>query len=89
MRKRKFSSYGPVDNELHYHVPRTALRNYAYNQLIGENPDKGGHFVTVWAPRQTGKTWLLNQVGFRIKKMHDFDIVNMSVGLLKDIEDAD
>ena len=39
---RKFSSYGPVDPEIHYYVPRQALVDFAYQQLLGDNPDKGG-----------------------------------------------
>jgi hypothetical protein len=59
---RQFSSYGPIDTDLHYHAPRSELQNHAYQQLVGEDPNKGGHYLTVWAPRQTGKTWLLQQV---------------------------
>jgi hypothetical protein len=40
---RKFSSYGPVDPELHYYVPRQALVDFAYQQLLGDNPNKGLH----------------------------------------------
>ena len=58
-RKRKFSSYGPIDLEYEYGVPRRALIERAVNQLVGESPVKGGHYFTVWAPRQTGKTWVL------------------------------
>jgi hypothetical protein len=29
--------------------------------LIG-HPEKGGHYFTIWAPRQTGKTWLMRKV---------------------------
>ena len=43
---RQFSSYGPVDTDLHYYVPREALIQEAYTQLMGENPNKGGHFIT-------------------------------------------
>ena len=53
---RRFSSYGPLRPNLHYYAPRDALLESAYTQLIGEIPDEGGHYITVWAPRQTGKT---------------------------------
>ncbi len=36
---RTFSSYGPVDPELHYYVPRQELVNFAYQQLLGKNID--------------------------------------------------
>jgi hypothetical protein len=55
---RRFSSYGPLDKEVHYYAPREELIEFAYNQLMGDNPRKGGHYITVWAPRQTGKTWI-------------------------------
>ena len=29
-------------------------------QLVG-NPDKRGHYFTIWAARQTGKTWLMRR----------------------------
>ncbi len=58
---RRFSSYGPVDLDLHYYVPRTQLIDTACAQLVGENPDKGGHYITVWAPRQCGKSWIMIQ----------------------------
>jgi len=42
---RKFSSYGQIDTDLHYYAPRTALIDKTYTQLIGENPEKGGHSI--------------------------------------------
>ncbi len=56
---RRFSSYGPVDKRQHYYVPRKALIEKAYTQLMGHNPQRGGHYFTVWAPRQAGKTWIM------------------------------
>ncbi len=76
---RKFSSYGPVDPELHYYAPRTGMIDRAYNQLIGEDPEKGGHYITVWAPRQTGKSWLMLEVVQKIKKTEEFDSAIISV----------
>jgi hypothetical protein len=65
---RKFFSYGPVDPELHYYVPRCELINGAMQQLLGDNPDKGGHYITIWAPRQTGKTWIMQEVSHRLQQ---------------------
>lgn len=59
---RTFVSYGPVNVDAHYYAPRTTLIDFAYQQLLGENPEKDGHYITVWAPRQTGKTWIMQQV---------------------------
>jgi hypothetical protein len=52
---RRFHSYGPVDKDIHFSVPRTDIVQQYLDQLIG-HPEKGGHYFTVWAPRQTGKT---------------------------------
>ena len=70
---RKFSSYGPVDKELHYHVLREELIDRAYAQLVGKNPNKGGHYITVWAPRQAGKSWIMQQTLARIRACGDFE----------------
>ncbi len=58
---RRFSSYGPVDKKNHFTVPRKALVKACMESLIGD-PEEGGHYFTIWAPRQTGKTWLMQQV---------------------------
>ncbi len=60
---RKFSSYGPVDTRLHYYAPRQALIERAYTQMVGEDPTLGGHYITVWGPRQTAR--YAQQLGLR------------------------
>ncbi len=85
--QRRFSSYGPVDTESNYFVPRTELVNRAISQLIGENPQKGGHFFTVWAPRQSGKTWIMWQTLYKLKAEGIYTVVCISAGILKDIVD--
>ncbi|MBF0200781.1 MAG: hypothetical protein HQK66_05615, partial [Desulfamplus sp.] len=80
---RHFSSYGPVNHQEHFCVERNDLVKYCMNQLIGKTaekptgnptgqeigtPEKGGHYFTIWAPRQTGKTWLMHQVAGAIDK---------------------
>src|SRR5262245_58517174 len=57
---RRFHSYGPVDSSEHYCVERRELVEQCVDQT-GHNPEKGGHFFTIWAPRQTGKTWLMRR----------------------------
>ncbi len=69
---RRFSSYGPVNDRIHYYAPRTELIERGYTQLIGETPDEGGHYFTVWAPRQTGKTWTMQELVQRIQKAGDY-----------------
>ncbi len=66
---RKFTSYGPVDRERHFCLDRKELIEQCTNLLTGDI-EKEGHFFTIWAPRQTGKTWLRNQVINVIKTRH-------------------
>ncbi len=86
---RKFSSYGPVDKDLHYYAPRKELIDNAWTQLIGEYPDKGGHYITVWAPRQTGKTWLMQQILWRLQKDEGFLVLKINLEHLKRVKDVD
>ena len=91
MNKRRFHSYGPVDSEEHFSVPRNELIGKCCRQLIG-NPEKCGHYFTIWAPRQTGKTWLMRQVRKEIEKLYSdrFIIGTMSMqGLIMKDDDAD
>lgn len=87
---RKFSSYGPPDNDLDYYAPRTALVEAALGHLLGDNPNKGGHYITVWAPRQTGKTWVMQQVLWRLQKEYaeQFDVVKINLQILRTEEES-
>ncbi len=69
---RKFSSYGPVNKRRHFYVPRTELVDVATTELIGDIPEEGGHYITVWAPRQCGKTWLMRETLWRLEKDDEF-----------------
>ncbi len=80
---RKFSSYGQIDTELHYYAPRKALIDQAYTQLMGEKPEKGGHYITVWAPRQTGKSWIMQQILFRLRADDRYDVLKFGLEHLK------
>ncbi|QTA81434.1 AAA ATPase-like domain-containing protein [Desulfonema limicola] len=77
---RRFHSYGPVDCEEHFCIQRKELIDCCFKQLIG-NPEKGGHYFTIWSPRQCGKTWLMRQVKKEIEKQYPekFIIGMMSV----------
>ncbi|MDM8527315.1 AAA-like domain-containing protein [Anaerolineales bacterium HSG24] len=79
---RRFSSYGPIDPETHYHVPREELIQQGLTQLIGENPKKGGHYITVWGPRQTGKTWVMHQVLWQLEEDERFDVVKIELQIM-------
>ena len=68
---RKFHSYGPVNAHSHFFAPRTVLVDQCLNSLIGSDSDnEGGHYFTIWAPRQTGKTWLTQEVKKRIELIY-------------------
>ncbi|QTA83437.1 AAA ATPase-like domain-containing protein [Desulfonema limicola] len=66
---RRFHSYGPVDCEEHFCIQRKELIDQCFKQLIG-HPEKGGHYFTIWSPRQCGKTWLMRQVKKEIEKQY-------------------
>ncbi len=85
---RKFSSYGSVDQELHYYVPRQKLIEDAYQQLKGDNPDKGGHYITVWASRQTGKTSIMQAVFSTLKQDTQFEVVILSLQYIYNVTDV-
>ncbi len=80
---RKFSSYGPINPRLHYYVPRKGLIDFAVNQLLGEIPDEGGHYITVWAPRQRGKSWIMLQVLHILQQNEQFDVLKINLEHLK------
>lgn len=83
---RKFSSYGPINTKLHYYVPRQALVDRAIMHLVGEEPNEGGHYITVWAPRQRGKSWILNQALWQLNEnpiYTSFDTLKISLEHLK------
>ena len=82
---RRFSSYGPLNPALHYYVPRQDLITHAYTQLVGEAPDAGGHYITVWAPRQRGKTWVMQQVVQKLKARGDFDVAILTLQSAKNV----
>lgn len=84
---RTFSSYGPVNKHLHYYAPRKALICQAYEQLVGRHPEYGGHYVTIWAPRQTGKTWMMQQVYENIKKNDKFDTALLTMEFARNASD--
>lgn len=81
---RHFCSYGPVDCHDHFCVQRQELIAQGIELLIGR-PDKGGHYFTIWAPRQTGKTWLMRRIKQDILQQYqeEFQVVNFSLGGLR------
>ncbi len=86
---RTFSSYGPIDTDLHYYAPRKGLIESVLEQLAGGNPESGGHYITVWAPRQTGKTWIMQQATKEIGKQGNFDFGIITMQSAKNEETAE
>ena len=84
---RRFHSYGPVDPEINFCVPRRELVEQGCRQLLGEEVRKGGHYITVWAPRQTGKTWIMNEITRQLGRKSDFDAVKLDLEQLRDQSD--
>ncbi len=85
---RRFTSYGPLDKDIHYYAPRRILINDAYSRLTGDTAGgdgagKSGHYITVWAPRQTGKSWLITELSRRFQNNRAFDFVPLPLEHLK------
>lgn len=88
---RQFSSYGPVDASEHFCVERRDLVERCVAQLVG-NPDKEGHYFTMWGPRQTGKTWIMRRAVEEIRARHGdrFQIGALSMqGVVLDDQDPE
>jgi hypothetical protein len=83
---RHFHSYGPVDRRYHFCVRRTHLIAQGVEQLIGI-PEQGGHYFTIWAPRQTGKTWLMRRMKEQVAEQYpeQFALFHFSLGRLRGI----
>ncbi|MCP5052445.1 MAG: hypothetical protein GY940_35080, partial [bacterium] len=84
---RRFSSYGPIDTEEYYYAARKELIEKAYSKLIGESPDTGSHYITVWAPRQCGKTWVMQEVVKKIKETNKFEVGIITMERAKEVKD--
>lgn len=88
---RRFWSYGPPNIRQHYYAPRQDLIDEATLKLVGEDPEEGGHYITVWAPRQRGKSWLLQQVMHTLRDSdlgQYLDVVKINLEALKTEEDV-
>ncbi|MDM8521409.1 AAA-like domain-containing protein [Anaerolineales bacterium HSG6] len=76
---RTFSSYEQVNTKVNYYVPREELVTLGYNQLLGDDPSYSGHYLTVWAPRQTGKSWIMRQIVRRIMAHDGFEVAMVTL----------
>ncbi len=81
---RHFHSYGPVSSKSHFCVARNDLIKQCTKQLVGDPQDEG-HYFTIWAPRQAGKTWLMRQVMLEIRRSYgdQFTLFSFSLGNLR------
>jgi len=86
---RKFSSYGPVSTKTNYYVARTELIDNTCARLLGDDPQEDGDYITVWAPRQTGKTWLLQQVQMKIEATNQYDVAILTMQSAKTAQTAE
>lgn len=86
---RRFTSYGPPNPKLHYYAPRQALVDYACAQLLGDVPSEGGHYITIWAPRQSGKTWVMQQVVERLQVTDEYEVAILSLQSAKEATSAE
>lgn len=84
---RRFSSYGAIDQRSHYFVPRTALIERALFELTGDE-NRDGSYITVWAPRQRGKTTIMHEVVRQLRQRDDIDVASTSVETLGEQSDA-
>ena len=75
---RRFSSYGTIDERSDYYVPRTALIDRAMAELVGDE-NRDGSYITVWAPRQRGKTTVMQGVLRRLRQRQDLHVVSESM----------
>ncbi|MCP4150254.1 MAG: ATP-binding protein [bacterium] len=50
---------------------------------MGAHWEKGGHYITVWAPRQCGKTWTMQQILHRLQKESNYDVLKINLEHLK------
>ncbi len=88
---RRFSSYGPVDPRFNFAVERRQLVDRCVDDLVGP-PEEGGHFFTIWAPRQTGKTWLMRRAIAEIRARYGerFQVGSLSMqGVVLDEDDPE
>ncbi len=83
---RHFHSYGPTDPQRHFTVDRAQLVNRCCDYLVGDL-EKGGHYFTIWAPRQSGKTWLMLQMKEAVAQRYGerFEVRMLSLEGLRDM----
>ena len=84
---RRFSSYGPLNTKRHYYAPRKELIERGLIQLLGENTNEDGHYITIWAPRQCGKTWVMQEVTEKIRQTNEYEVGILPMQSAKEVKD--
>ena len=84
---RRFSSYGPLNTKRHYYAPRKELIERGIFQLLGENSNEDGHYITIWAPRQCGKTWVMQEVTEKIRQTDEYEVGILPMQSAKEVKD--
>ncbi|MBP7998339.1 MAG: AAA-like domain-containing protein [Chloroflexi bacterium] len=69
---RYFNTHGPVNPTEHYTVPRNELVTTFVTEI------EQGHYFTLYAPRQMGKTTLLRQIAAGLQSREGFLVVTLS-----------
>ncbi len=84
---RTFHSYGPVEADRHFFVPRRYLVEQLVQQLVGD-VKKGGHYFTIWAARQTGKTWFMRQAKTEVTQRYgdQFTVYHFSLERMRNMD---
>jgi len=87
---RRFTSYGPVESKANFAVERRDLVNQCVEQLVGTPEERGGHYFTIWGPRQTGKTWIMRQAIKAIRERYgdEFIVGTMNLQSVADGNDT-
>ncbi|MFM7203131.1 MAG: hypothetical protein ACKO6N_20275, partial [Myxococcota bacterium] len=83
---RRFSSYGPLYPRSEFFVNRRALVDRVVTQLVGHPGEARGHYFTIFAPRQAGKTTTLREAVTRIKQQYG-DQYNVGIATLHQVSD--
>jgi Cdc6-like AAA superfamily ATPase len=64
------------------------LIDKTFQQLLGDESNKDGNYITIRAANQTGKTWIMQQVLLKLKKETEFDVVMLSLPHLSHLTDV-
>ncbi|MCP5053004.1 MAG: hypothetical protein GY940_37905 [bacterium] len=86
---RRFSSYGAISPAEHYHAPREALISKACTSLTGNKNSENGHYITVWAPRQCGKSWVMLEAVERIRRTDSYNVGIITMERAKEVKDEE